>query len=262
MQGGGTLGSVPLPAHKVTPHDVVELRPSKGDASQPAIANGIVHRYARLMRGHISQAASVCSSFTQRPERHWQLPDEGKLNSVVCFCRVKDTCIIVAVEEMPDEGLDQPLRVDKLANEVLLSANQISSSSQSAYHEGKVAFARPCGREEFLCVQQVTYRRLRETVEALGGAQSATNASNTLVDVLFGCTMPRFAQNPPAWAPRNARLDASQRRAVARALAAKDIALIHGPPGTGKTTAVVELILQEAARGNKVTMLLIWNCLQ
>lgn len=33
-------------------------------------------------------------------------------------CRVRDTCIVLAVEEMPDEGLDQPLRLDKLANEV------------------------------------------------------------------------------------------------------------------------------------------------
>ncbi len=45
MQGGGSV-SVPLPAHKVSPHDVVELRPSKGDASLPAVANGIVHRHA------------------------------------------------------------------------------------------------------------------------------------------------------------------------------------------------------------------------
>ncbi len=61
----------------------------------------------------------------------------------------------------------------------------------------------------------------------------------------------RFVGNPPAWTPVNARLDGSQRAAVSHALAAKDVALIHGPPGTGKTTAVVELILQEAARGNK-----------
>ena len=46
LQGGGALAGVPLPAHKVRPHDVVELRPSKGDASHPAIAGGIVHRSA------------------------------------------------------------------------------------------------------------------------------------------------------------------------------------------------------------------------
>lgn len=32
--------------------------------------------------------------------------------------RVKDDAITVAVEEAPDEGLDQPLRLEKLANEV------------------------------------------------------------------------------------------------------------------------------------------------
>lgn len=44
VQGGGALAAIPLPAHKVTPHDIVELRPAKGNASQPAIASGIVHR--------------------------------------------------------------------------------------------------------------------------------------------------------------------------------------------------------------------------
>jgi len=34
--------------------------------------------------------------------------------------RVKEDCITVAVEEAPDEGLDQPLRLEKLANEVQL----------------------------------------------------------------------------------------------------------------------------------------------
>ena len=103
-----------------------------------------------------------------------------------------------------------------------------------------------------LAAWQVTYRRLRETLEALGSAQSASGSSSTLVDVLFGRAMPRFADNPPQWTPRNACLDASQQRAVSRALAGKDITLIHGPPGTGKTTAVVEVVQQEAQRGNKV----------
>lgn len=32
--------------------------------------------------------------------------------------RVREDSITVAVEEAPDEGLDQPLRLEKLANEV------------------------------------------------------------------------------------------------------------------------------------------------
>ena len=54
------MAGVPLAAHKVTPHDVVELRPSKGDASQPAIAGGIVHRWACFHLG-VVQVASLAA---------------------------------------------------------------------------------------------------------------------------------------------------------------------------------------------------------
>ncbi len=40
------------------------------------------------------------------------------MHAVGWCCRVRDDCITVAVEDVPDEGLDQPLRLDKLANEV------------------------------------------------------------------------------------------------------------------------------------------------
>lgn len=59
-----------------------------------------------------------------------------------------------------------------------------------------------------------------------------------------------FSGKAPSWnplpeiTPFNDGLNESQLEAIKFALASKDLALIHGPPGTGKTTTVVEFILQ------------------
>lgn len=67
---------------------------------------------------------------------------------------------------------------------------------------------------------------------------------------LLGEEPPEFDEFRP-WAPLS-QLDTSQQEAVSFALAAKDFAIIHGPPGTGKTTTVVEVIRQAVRRGEKV----------
>jgi superfamily I DNA and/or RNA helicase len=50
----------------------------------------------------------------------------------------------------------------------------------------------------------------------------------------------------------NPRLNEFQVDAVRSCLAAENVALIHGPPGTGKTTVLVEIIRQTVKRGGRV----------
>ena len=47
-------------------------------------------------------------------------------------------------------------------------------------------------------------------------------------------------------------LNDSQKEAVKFVLSAHQVAMIHGPPGTGKTFTCIEVILQLVKRGDRV----------
>jgi hypothetical protein len=42
---------------------------------------------------------------------------------------VRDTVLVVAVDEPPEEGLEQPLRLEKLANEVCCAPHSTQSAA-------------------------------------------------------------------------------------------------------------------------------------
>ncbi|NWZ74603.1 SMBP2 protein, partial [Acrocephalus arundinaceus] len=96
----------------------------------------------------------------------------------------------------------------------------------------------------------VTYNRLKRALTAL--KQYRGGPASDLIDVLFFASAPRaFAETKPLEF-FNASLDESQREAVSFSLAQRELAIIHGPPGTGKTTTLVEIILQAVQQGLKV----------
>jgi superfamily I DNA and/or RNA helicase len=93
--------------------------------------------------------------------------------------------------------------------------------------------------------------RLRQR-HALQRARSARrDRLADLRDILLGAAEPAFA-DPPNDDPLDPTLNDSQREAVRFALSAHDLAIIHGPPGTGKTTAVVEVVRRAVRAGQRV----------
>ena len=70
--------------------------------------------------------------------------------------------------------------------------------------------------------------------------------------VLYGGQAATFKRDPGRGPDLDPQLNGPQREAVQRALAADTVHLIHGPPGTGKTRTLVEVVRQWTARGNKI----------
>lgn len=66
------------------------------------------------------------------------------------------------------------------------------------------------------------------------------NPQNRLVAILTGQASPTFL--PENFTPPIPHLNESQLRAVGNILAANELAIVHGPPGTGKTTTLVQAI--------------------
>ncbi|KAF2788233.1 P-loop containing nucleoside triphosphate hydrolase protein [Melanomma pulvis-pyrius CBS 109.77] len=96
----------------------------------------------------------------------------------------------------------------------------------------------------------VTYKRMNQTMNKLQKFQE--QEYTPFIHVLFGQASPTPLPsdlNDPSnplhkleWNDPN--LNDSQKESIKFALASREVALIHGPPGTGKTHTLIELILQ------------------
>ncbi|KAJ2883040.1 hypothetical protein H4R27_003031 [Coemansia aciculifera] len=97
-----------------------------------------------------------------------------------------------------------------------------------------------------------TYKRIIHALKDL----TAIKERPALHTVLFSNIDPRFeaetviADDDTGFF--DSSLNESQKAAVRLAVSAHDIALIHGPPGTGKTHTIVEVIRQLAARNQRI----------
>ena len=77
---------------------------------------------------------------------------------------------------------------------------------------------------------------------ALEGIQ---NNATPLKEVLFGLRNPSFKESGwGEWIFKNQNLDKSQKEAVIRTMKSNELSVVHGPPGTGKTTTLAEIVWQ------------------
>lgn len=98
-----------------------------------------------------------------------------------------------------------------------------------------------------LYLDELTYRLMFEALDAVIAARSGRLAE---LREMFHASQPigkfTFAPVRFPW------LNTSQQAAVNEVLWAKDVAVVHGPPGTGKTTTLVEAIYETLRRENQV----------
>ena len=98
-----------------------------------------------------------------------------------------------------------------------------------------------------LYFDETSYRLMFEALKQVIGAKN--NRLAELRDIFHGSVPASAFTFQPVRFPW---LNRTQEEAVNKVLHAKDVAIVHGPPGTGKTTTLVEAIYETLHRENQV----------
>jgi len=129
-------------------------------------------------------------------------PKENNIEGTISYLSGNRLKIALRTDELPEWSRDGKLGIDLLFDD---------NSYDEMQHALKQAAARAEKKEE-----------------------------DRLIRILTGGQAPAFGDAPaPAAMPG---LNASQQAAVHKILSATDLAIVHGPPGTGKTTTLVQAI--------------------
>lgn len=92
-----------------------------------------------------------------------------------------------------------------------------------------------------------SYDEIQDALKQASGIAEKNEAK--LVDILIGEKTPTFHTEKPQLFAKN--LNDSQLGAVEKILQANELAIVHGPPGTGKTTTLVQAIKALIKQDNK-----------
>ncbi len=96
-------------------------------------------------------------------------------------------------------------------------------------------------------IDTTSYQVMQDSLSA--AIRSSDERFVHLRETLIGPLHPSFRSQPPLCFPW---LNAVQNKAIQQAVEAREVAIVHGPPGTGKTTTLTEAIIETLRREEQV----------
>lgn len=171
---------------------------------------------------HLFQVGKNACVFSNAPG--YSGPDRPVLSGVVTSVRRNKLVLATTKEELPDW---------------VQNASTLNGSTQNGSTLGID-----------LTFDEVSYREMHQAMNDVIGAHG--NRLAELRDVLLGVRQASYREPKADDLFYPSALNDSQLVAVRHVISAQDVAIIHGPPGTGKTTTLVQVILETIRRERRV----------
>ncbi|SDF65697.1 AAA domain-containing protein [Halorientalis regularis] len=161
---------------------------------------------------------------TERDGGRWELRAQG----TSAVSKIREGDVVLASDGHPVRGRTELARVEELGEEVVVTTDEPVELRRLDVYPSEIG----------------TDRMLTALHDAVLKQSPEKKA------VLFGRREPEFGEDDTVYIDNNE----AQNEAVSLAVRAEDVALIHGPPGTGKTYTLARTVRALVERGERVLL--------